>query len=127
MGSRIRQHKPRLSRSEVATKALRNAMTSESSMNYAAIYEGFEAMGIPAAVILPRQTVFSYNAWHALGRQVRKGEHGVKVVTWIEAKGKKAAACDDQASDGAKPHKFPRTVTVFHLSQTDVIAATAAA
>ena len=33
--------------------------------------------------ILPRENVFTYHAWRALGRQVRRGEHGVKVTTWI--------------------------------------------
>jgi hypothetical protein len=27
--------------------------------------------------------VFTYHAWRALGRQVRRGEHGVKVVTFV--------------------------------------------
>jgi antirestriction protein ArdC len=86
-------------------------------MNYAGIFEGFMAKGIPESAIIPRENVFTYNAWLALGRQVRKGEHGVKVVTFIACKDKK-----QEEKDG-KPHPYrrPWSTTVFHISQTDVM------
>ena len=52
------------------------------------IIAGFVAKGIPEHEIRPRENVFTYHAWRALGRQVRRGEHGVKVTTWIPAAGK---------------------------------------
>jgi antirestriction protein ArdC len=53
-----------------------------------AIFQGFAAKGIPEAEIKPRENVFTYQAWRALGRQVRRGEHSVKVVTFIDSKSK---------------------------------------
>ena len=42
------------------------------------------AKGIPEADIKPRENVFTFDAWRALGRSVKRGEHGVRVVTFIE-------------------------------------------
>jgi hypothetical protein len=57
------------------------------------------------------------NAWKALGRSVRKGEHGVKVVTFIECSG----VGRDPASgeEKAVSYRRPWTTTVFHVSQTE--------
>lgn len=128
MASKTRTRKPRLSRSQITAEALRNAVTRESTMNYEAIFEGFEAMGIPMEDVQPRENVFTYNAWLALGRQVRKGEHGVKVVTYIERKAKAGDGAEAKPEgkgegEGAESYRFPRTTTVFHISQTDPVQA----
>jgi len=102
--------------STVQAEALTRAVTSNSLANYSAIYAGFAAKGIAESDILPRDNVFTYNAWLALGRQVRKGEHGVKVVTWIP--------CSKKQTDGTKAAFMrPKSTTVFHVSQTDRIEA----
>lgn len=95
-----------------AAEAFTNAVSHQSTMNYQAIFEGFEAMGIPAADIKPRENVFSFNAWRALGRVVTKGQHGVKVTTFID--------CEqvDQSTGEIKPGRRAWTVAVFHISQT---------
>ena len=90
-------------------EALFRAENSNSVSNYPAIFEGFEEKGI--ADIQPRVNIFTYHAWRAKGRQVRKGEHGVKVVTWITSTDK----------DTGKEKKYPKKTTVFHISQTDPI------
>lgn len=101
--------------SAIAQEALARAQQSASTANYAAIFAGFEAKGIPACDILPRENVLTFHAWKAIGRSVRKGEHGVKVCTWIPMTKK-----DDQGE--AHPiGKKPRSTTVFHISQTDPI------
>jgi hypothetical protein len=41
------------------------------------------AKGIPESEIKPRENVFTFHAWKALDRSVKRGEHGVKVVTFI--------------------------------------------
>jgi antirestriction protein ArdC len=128
MASKTRTRKPRLSRNQITAEALRNAVTRASTMNYEAIFVGFEAMGIPMEEVQPRENVFTYNAWLALGRQVRKGEHGVKVVTYIERKAKAGEAADAKPEgkgegEGCEVHRFPRTTTVFHISQTDPVQA----
>lgn len=106
-------------REMIEQQALNNAKAERSLSNYPAIIEGFIEKGIPADEIVPRENVFTYNAWRALNRQVRKGEHGVKVVTWI--KGKK----QDEQSQESDAFKFPRSVTVFHVTQTEPVEARA--
>lgn len=127
--AKSRTHKPRMSREQAGAQSLRNAVCGSSLANLPAIFEGFAAMGIPADEVRPRENVFTYHAWRALGRQVRKGVHGVKVVTWIEGKVAAGAgdaapareAGQDQGEGGARGFRFSRTTTVFHLSQTDPI------
>src|SRR5579862_3036650 len=65
-------------------EALTRAVSGQSFSNFPAIFQGFAAKGIPESEIKPRENVFTYQAWKALGRQVRRGEHGVKVVTFVE-------------------------------------------
>ena len=92
----------------------RNGVTMS---NYPAIFDGFMAKGIAETDIKPRDNVFTFNAWKALGRSVKKGEHGVKVVTFIE--------CDTKERDPAtgaetrRTYRKPHTTTVFHISQTE--------
>lgn len=101
--------------SQVAQEALAHATQSESMANYAAIFSGFAEKGIEEAEIQPRVNVFTFYAWKALGRSVRKGEHGVKIGTWVPMTKKNA---DGEAQPiGRKP----RMTTVFHVSQTDPI------
>jgi hypothetical protein len=58
---------------------------------------------------------------------VRRGEHGVKVVTFVTTKGKEdkdgVASNDPDVTDKPKRDGFrrPWTATVFHVSQTDPI------
>lgn len=97
------------------SEALERVRSSISTANFPAIFAGFEAKGIPEDQIEPRVNVFTYDAWKALGRQVRKGEHGVKVCTWIEMSKKDANG--EAQSIGRKP----RSTSVFHISQTDPV------
>lgn len=101
-------------RSKIQKEALTRAVSGQSWGNYQSIFEGFTNKGIPEAEIRPRENVFTYNAWLALGRQVKKGEHGVKVVTFVEVKLK-----DGDDGDASKAYKRPQTTTVFHVSQTN--------
>lgn len=97
-------------------ECLSRAVNGQSWSNYPAIFEGFQGKGILADDIKPRENVFTFNAWKALGRSVRKGEHGVRVVTWIDI----APRVDAQTGEVVKPGgRACRTTTVFHVSQTD--------
>jgi antirestriction protein ArdC len=87
--------------------ALHRAATGQTWSNYPAIFAGFKAKGIDQEEIKPRENVFTFNAWKALGRVVRKGEHGVRVLTFIETE-----------KDGQKTRR-PWGTTVFHISQTE--------
>ena len=99
-------------KAEQAREALARATGNQSTMNYAAIFEGFAAMGIAEADITPRENVFTFNAWRAKGRFVRKGEHGVKCVTWVTK---------TSTSETGEPEarRFCTNTTVFHVSQTE--------
>ena len=55
-------------------ESLNRAKNGDSLANYQAIMQGFADKGIAANDIIPRENVFTYNAWLALNRQVRKGE-----------------------------------------------------
>ena len=101
--------------SQIQQQALTNATTQNSESNYDAIFEGFIEKGISEEDIIPRENVFTYNAWKALSRQVKKGEHGVKITTWIP--------CKKKDKKTGKEEKFmrPKNTTVFHISQTQTI------
>jgi len=97
--------------SEQRAEALSRAQGGLSTANYAAILDGFAERGIYDAE--PRSNVFTYNAWQELGRQVTKGQHGVKIHTWIVCQSKPNA-------DGERDkYKRRKGVTVFHISQTE--------
>jgi antirestriction protein ArdC len=100
----------------IQQQALTNATSRQGTMNYTAIFEGFIAKGIPAEQILPRVNVFTFHAWKALGRSVRKGEHGVRVVTFVPVAGK----IDTTTGEVKNGYRKPHTTTVFHVSQTEL-------
>lgn len=95
--------------------SLKRAVGGQSYANYESIFEGFLEKGIPEAQIQPRENVFTFNAWKALGRVVKKGETGVKVFTVIECTKK------DEETGEQIPVKRGRTTTVFHITQTKKI------
>ena len=92
-------------------ESLNRIQSGLSMANYAPILKGFMEKGIAIEDIKPRENVLTFNAWKALKRTVKKGEHGVKVVTFIETKG----------TEDKKPAKLCRSTTVFHISQTQEI------
>ena len=103
-----------MQKSEKNAESLARAVGGLSSANYAAILEGFAERGIYDAE--PRQNVFTYNAWQELGRQVMKGQRGIKIHTWIVCQAKKSERQDAGERDTYKRRK---TVAVFHISQTE--------
>lgn len=99
----------------IIQESFNRAVIGQSVMNYPAIFEGFEAKGIPPADIKPRENVFTFWAWKAVGRRVKKGEHGVKATTFVAVSGKQDASTGESKSG----YRMARTVTVFHISQTE--------
>jgi hypothetical protein len=87
-----------------AEESLARATTSASFANYPAILAGFAAKGIDD--IRPRENVFTFAAWLQLGRVVEKGQTGVKITTWV------------QMNKDGETFARPKTVSVFHISQT---------
>jgi hypothetical protein len=70
----------RASKEQIQQEALSRAASGQSLTNLPAIIAGFVAKGILKTDVRPRENVFIYHAWRALGRQVRRGEHGVKCI-----------------------------------------------
>ena len=103
---------------EIQSEALSRAVNSPSMSNYPAIFAGFMAKGIPEDQIKPRENIFSFQAWKALGRSVKKGEHGVRIAT--VRKGERTERADD-GTETKVGFSSPWHVTVFHVSQTDAI------
>jgi hypothetical protein len=99
-------------RSADAAAALARALADKSQANYGAIVEGFADRGIPVEEIRPRENVFTYQAWQAKGRQVRRGERGVKITAIVEKEE------TNRATGKLEKVRFTRGVTVFHETQT---------
>src|SRR6266568_3546107 len=105
---------------EARREALTRAISGQSFSNFPAIFQGFAAKGIPEYEIKPRENVFTFQAWKALGRSVKKGEHGVKVVTFIELT---VTERDPSTSEQVeRSFRSPHSTTVFHISQTELTA-----
>ena len=99
---------------EYQERALGRATGSLSALNYPAILQGFLDKGIPEEEIRPRENVFTFDAWRALGRYVRRGEHGVRVLTWVPMTKK-----DPDTGEDKPIGRRPKSAVVFHVSQTD--------
>jgi len=104
-----------MTKQAMRAEALDRAQNGQSWANYGAIYQGFMERGIPEEEILPRENVLTFQAWRAKGRHVRRGEHGVRVTTWIDI----AEARDDSGAVTRKAGRRPWSAVVFHVSQTD--------
>jgi hypothetical protein len=107
-----------MKKEEMQTEALTRAVSGQSLTNYPAIFQGFMEKGIPESEILPRENVFTFNAWKALGRVVCKGEHGVRVVSYIDIKAAKPDPETGEVDSRKMGGRKPKTTTVFHISQT---------
>jgi len=103
--------------SQSTLESLKRAVSGQSFTNFPAIFHGFAAKGIPESEIKPRENIFTFDAWKALGRVVRRGEHGIKITTFIESKSKEI----DKDTGERKTFRRPWTTTVFHISQTDLL------
>ncbi|RIE17699.1 ArdC family protein [Candidatus Cryosericum septentrionale] len=110
--NRIRERRKRVNHAERAamqTAALGRAREGRTCTNDLLIIAAYAAKGIDAH---PRIDVFTFNAWKALHRHVRKGEHGIHVAIYAHK--------DTVKSDGTtEEQSFPVSAVVFHVTQTD--------
>ena len=109
-------------RADMQREALTRAASGISLGNYPAIVAGFTARGIPADEIRPRENVFTFNAWKALGRYVKRGEKGVQVITFVPTKKRERDPSSGETieRDGSRP----TSAYVFHISQTEAMSET---
>lgn len=110
----MKQRKSSEERERIQNEALHRATAWQSLTNYPAIYRGFIEKGIAEDDIHPRINVFTYNAWKALGRFVRRGEHGVRVITFM-------TKVREREDGSVEEISIPSTSVVFHISQTEPI------
>ncbi|OVZ77671.1 DUF3560 domain-containing protein [Yersinia kristensenii] len=101
---------------ELQFESLTRAVSNQSTANYKAIIDGFLERGIEVEEIKPRENVFTFNAWKALGRVVKKGERGIAICTVIHCK--KIDPETGEEKDVSKPQK----TRVFHISQTQLLS-----
>ena len=97
-------------------EALGRARSRMPSKNDQLAIMAFSARGIALddiETIGPNQNVFTYPAWQALGRQVRKGERGVKLAVFGET------VRENKETGKRETVRFRRAASVFHVSQTD--------
>jgi len=106
-----------MTKQELQQEALTRAVAGITASNYPAIYVGFAALGIAEEDIRPRENVFTFNAWKALGRHVKRGEHGIRVATVRDCVRKERDEQTGQEQD--KHYSIPWSATVFHVSQTE--------
>ena len=73
------------------------------------------------AAQMPTATrVCGFHTWLRLGRHVRKGEHGIRILAPVAVrKAAEAESGDPEAADEAQPVTRFRVVTVFDISQTE--------
>lgn len=84
------------------------------SKNDTIVMMAFNAAGVPLDDIIPRQNVLTYKAWRAAGRQVAKGAKSLRVTVWIPKKDKK----DPKTGETIRGGVYPKTCSLFHISQT---------
>ncbi|HII2982161.1 TPA: DUF3560 domain-containing protein [Yersinia enterocolitica] len=101
---------------ELQFESLTRAVSNQSTANYKTIIDGFIERGIEVEEIKPRENVFTFNAWRALGRVVKKGERGIAICTVIHCK--KIDPETGEEKDVSKPQK----TRVFHISQTQLLS-----
>ena len=111
----------RQARNEIS---LSNATRFQPISNDVPVISEFATRGIPENEIItlePGQNVFTYNAWQAKGRQVRKGEKSVSCTVWISVvvKGDPNAITESKRKDRTRSRMHH--ASLFHVSQTDEI------
>jgi hypothetical protein len=103
-------------RRRLEREALARARSSSSLQNESIAIAEFQRRGF--SDVRPRENVLTYAAWRAAGRQVRKGEKGVKLTVWIGV----GDETDDSGQVVKRGRRFARSTRVFHIDQTDAAA-----
>jgi len=104
-----RQRLPRAQREALQMAALERAQNGRVCANDLLIIAAYAARGIDAH---PRLDVFTFAAWKALHRHVRRNEHGVHIASYVRR--------EEVKPDGStEEHSFPTSAVVFHVTQTD--------
>ena len=90
-------------------KTIDRARSNQGSANNLLVISHFKNLGLED--VQPRINVFTYNAWLALGRKVKKGEKGCRITVF----------CDDYDNDPETSKRRIYSTTLFHITQTELI------
>lgn len=125
----VQKENRRIEKQKLYNRAYDSVVQNPAWSNYLPVIAEFTARGIPEQDILPKENVFTFNAWKALGRYVRKGEKGVKIAVWKQVNGKKSEPQFDENEKLISPNEkdanglYCAGATVFHISQTEAYQA----
>jgi antirestriction protein ArdC len=102
-------------------RAARALLSSEGWRAWAETRATFHeySMGNTMLIALQRPdatVVAGFKHWQSLGRQVRKGEHGIRILAPMVVKQRDA---DGETDDDCETRVLFRTVSVFDVAQTD--------
>lgn len=101
-------------------EAVRDLMTSEGWQRWAETRSRFHSYSLNNTLLIAAQCptasrVAGYKAWQKLGRQVRKGERGIRIFAPMVIRSKVAEGSDDEPAT----RLLFKVVSVFDISQTD--------
>ncbi len=113
-----RGDKPCRTPTDTDAQALDRARHCRGRENIARVYSAFLDRGIPEEDILPGENILTFRAWKALGRFVSKGQHGVRLLTYVERDKK----VERDGKETTERVTFPKSTHVFHISQTEAMA-----
>jgi len=121
----LQKEQRREQRKQECNKAYDRAVSNPAWSNYLPVIKGFMEKGIAQQDIIPKENVFTFKAWKALGRYVRKGEKGVKIPVWRPTERESTVKQYDENENEIKGNGEKHSAllccgaTVFHISQTE--------
>lgn len=106
-------------------EGVRNVYTSENWTRYLAVQSRFHHYSYSNSILImcqmPTATrVAGFARWRELGRSVRKGEHGIRILAPMTRKEETGKEDPDGVTEGETARRtFFAPVTVFDVSQTE--------
>ena len=105
---------------QMLKEGVENVFSSENYKNWLRVCSKFHRYSLNNQILIPMQSggtasqVAGYRKWQTLGRQVRKGEKGIWIISPMPIT-QKAESPDDED----KTMTLFKAATVFDISQTD--------
>lgn len=111
------QHRRAESR-ELIESAARQLLSSDGWQRFAHVRAAFHRYSVGNCMLIAMQCpeatkVAGFRRWQELGRQVRKGEHGIRILAPHTYKS------EDEQTGEAEQRVYFRAVPVFDIAQTD--------
>ncbi len=104
---------------EQVERAVRELLTSDGWRRWAETRATFHKYSFGNCLLIAQQApqatqVAGFRAWQTLGRQVRKGEHAIRIMAPMSVKER-----DEAGQETGERVTFFRAVPVFDIAQTD--------